>query len=156
MTAPTVYPARPYVQRRLEDKELLLALDVPGTRKRGADADTLRGWRAELSLPFKVRHAVGEWVQRSAAPHRKRRLDSPRLPAAKRSAAHHPPTETTREGESLEVLEGRGEVKAFLADEHADQKVAKHDDAEVPVHLWNDRVRAGSCVILQDRELDRL
>jgi hypothetical protein len=52
VTAPTVYPARPYVQRRLEDKELLLALDVPGTRIKGADADTLQGWRAELSPPF--------------------------------------------------------------------------------------------------------
>jgi hypothetical protein len=41
--APMVYPAWLYVQRRLEDKELLLALDVPRARIKGADADTLRG-----------------------------------------------------------------------------------------------------------------
>lgn len=60
--APTVYAAWPYVQRRLEDKELLLVLEVPGTRIKGVDADTLQGWRTELSLPFKVRHAVNDWV----------------------------------------------------------------------------------------------
>jgi hypothetical protein len=34
------------------------------------------------------------------------------------------------------------------------QKAAKHDDAKVPVHLWNERVRKDSHLKLDDRELD--
>lgn len=62
----------------------------------------------------------------------------------------------TTEEESMEVLKDWGEGEAFPANKHAYQKAAKHNDAEVPVHLWNERASSGSRVTLQDRELDCL
>ena len=60
--APTMYPNCPYVLRHLESKELLLALDIPGMRIKEAGESILNLWVKELTLPFKVRHEVHEWV----------------------------------------------------------------------------------------------
>jgi hypothetical protein len=42
-------------------------------------------------------------------------------------------------------------------DKAAQDKAAKHDDAEVPIHLWNDRVRENlSHLKLSDEDLDQM
>lgn len=42
-------------------------------------------------------------------------------------------------------------------DKAAQDKAAKHDNAEVPIHLWNDRVRENLLHLkLSDKDLDWL
>ena len=47
-----------------------------------------------------------------------------------------------------------GDMDCLQIDAQGKQKAAKHDDAEVPIYLWNDRVRTGSQLNLSDAELN--
>jgi hypothetical protein len=131
---------------------LLAALDVPAQRIKGARPELKRGWAKELSLPFKVRAEVCEWLYTLLAPPRR-----PKRPAGTEisevGVKRH-----KEEKKTLEVADSpwSSGSKPPLKDEYQDQKAAKHDDAAVPVHLWNERVRRGSRVTLSDEELEGL
>ena len=58
------------------------------------------------------------------------------------------------EGLSVQKNPQKGIPLQPLNDIQGDQKAAKHDDAEVPTHLWNERAREGSRLKLSDRQLD--
>lgn len=156
VVAPTVYSSSPYVERCLSVRELLSALDAPTEKVKAATGPELSQWARELTLPFKVRREVCEWLyilvtqrdpnESSTMGKAKRPAEGPFGPEAKRlRRAEENPVEKTCSIPPQGVSSN---------DPQSQQKAAKHDDAEVPVALWNDRVRQGSRLTLTDQELD--
>jgi hypothetical protein len=151
VVAPTVYPRTPYVTRPLSVSELLLAMDVPGTHVKAASNDAAYKWSHELKLPFKVRTEVIDWVRWVVGTCRtKRQLPAPTLPAPKRARPASDPGTMAL----LTTPAGTEQHDPPWVDPQGAQKAAKQDDAEAPVHLWNEHVRQGSHTILDDQELD--
>ena len=68
VVVPMVYPWAPQVARPLSNPELLTALDVPATKIKGAGPDMAQRWAKEITLPFKVRAEVSEWLYSLLAP----------------------------------------------------------------------------------------
>lgn len=141
---PSVYPWAPYVAQPLSDPELLTVLDVLVEKIKGVMQETALQWTRELVLLFKVRAEVGEWLYILLAPiwaHKHQACEGSAESGSKR-----------RKGEG-----GHPEVAGVPApscnlpteDEQRDQKVAKHDDMVVPIHLWNEHMR-GSRVKISD------
>lgn len=159
--APTVIPGVTYVERPLTTDELLAALDVPAERVREVAPEVAQRWKEELKLPFKVRGEVCEWLYDLLT-------GSPRIPNGdlqdcgqrKRKAkeTEGPLCKKPRFDEAHESAEAQvsaGE-EYHRKDTQSSQKAAKHDDAEVPVELWNERARKDSQLKLTDEELDRM
>jgi hypothetical protein len=139
--APMVYPNQPYVLRRLSEQELLAALDVPAARSKTLSPDTARRWCRELKLPLKVRVEVCEWISQyiTSLHGEKRQADGMEVPGnGKRAKLSHPGQMGTRVDADMR------NVDPLQIDAQGKQKAAKHDDAEVPIYLWNDRARTGS------------
>jgi hypothetical protein len=127
----------------LGTKELLAALDVPATKIKKTSEEMAQKWCQELKLPLKIRVEVCDWIYQVlgvSSEQRKRRANEPeRSCAEKRAKVDCPQAD-------------QPEPKVDL---QGNQKAAKHDDAEVPVHLWNDRARNDSPFLnLSDEELD--
>jgi hypothetical protein len=160
-----VYPKYPYVRRQLSPAKLLVALDVPSMRVKQVDAGTTLEWIRLLHLPLKVCAEVCEWL-----------YELLRVGGRKRRAEEDVPAESTwlqKIGRTMDAgdTEGTlppGKLSAGLKaecvpqdllglDKVAQDKAAKHDDAEVPIHLWNDKVRENlSHLKLSDEDLDRM
>jgi hypothetical protein len=150
------------VERCLSKEELLAALDAPAERVKEAPIDTLSQWSGALKLPFKVRAEICEWMYATLSNLRKVKRDSneEHFVSAKRQKVEESVTEgeaLSEDGlEQLGVDEDPPVVTPLVPTEDAqgNQKAAKHDDAEVPTHLWNERARQGSRLKLSDRQLD--
>lgn len=162
VVAPMVYPNLSYVECGLSNRELLWALDAPVDRVKAATATELSEWSRELTLPFKVQQEVCEWVyaivtqqHSNEAGHTQVTMSKAKCPAKEPIG---PKAKWLRR--TNEDLEGKpcsiSAQGVSSNDTQSQQKAAKHDDAEVPVALWNDHVRQGSRLTLSDQELDRI
>jgi hypothetical protein len=128
---------------------------MPATRIKGADEATLRVWTRQLQLPMKVHAKVSNWVHNVLTrPERKRPAITVRQEGLAKFQCKHS-LEEHGQGEATQgdvgVAEDWGPKKE---DTQGAQKVAKHDNAEVPVYLWNDRARADSLLTPSDEDLD--
>jgi hypothetical protein len=98
---------------------------------KAADVPTMELWGRELSLPFKVQVEVLAWVCLILG-RQKRSLEEQINPEANRVKLASP----TSMAVTAVGTDGDTPPQANLQ-----QANRKHDDAKVPVHLWNDHAR---------------
>jgi hypothetical protein len=120
------------------------ALDVPAVSIKAADVPTMELLGRELRLPFKVRAEIRAWVCVIIGQWKRPLVDRVD-PDAKRTKLGVLTSET------VTAVGTDGDTPPRDNLRQANQK---HDDAKVPVHLWNDRARRDSHLKLSDQDLD--
>lgn len=158
----SVFVPQGHVIRKLSVEEKLSALDVPTPLVKAA-AEEVRGlWLARLQTPYKSRVHILQRLLPTlgdlslSEPPGKRRKDGPSidpLRGAPKKTRQEPLTtdQVRRLKETLQEMlddlkRDRGPAPDELARaepspvDGAPKEIVKNDDAEVPVHLWNDRV----------------
>ena len=130
------------VRRLLVPKEILLAMDLPSTLLKQATDNEMKEWVRELKVPFKGRFelvrslglTLGDLPCQTQADSGRSVRSCP-LPEEqkdiKTSADHQKPPSDMKPPVTTEDP----------ATSHL--KATKADDADVPVHLWNDRIQSG-------------
>ena len=137
-----------WVRRKLSPKELLLALDAPATLIKDGNEQLMEFWARHEFVPCKIRVEVLNAIAEVLEPHQKEPRDAPEIgegDARKRSCRETAGCDgLSRLGH--DVLEDR-EATSAAGIEQLEQArattAAKADDAEIPVYLWNSRVRDG-------------
>lgn len=161
----SVFVPQGHVVRKLSDEEKLSALDMPGHLLKNASADTKRRWLNSLKTPYKSRVQVLQCLLpiiqevSAAEPDIKRRKTTPepaKAPSQERALSRHQELKLRNKLEEMladlklnrssQVEELQPEPEEEIQpEEHPEEEsgpkaVVKSDDAEVPVHLWNNRV----------------
>lgn len=147
-----------FVRRRLSDKELLAAMDVPASVVKHATAERQAAWAAEITVPFKSRFEIIRLLGGVAHVNHTGSLGDrePLLPHQSRlllrsgdSVEREGPTKKQNSGKAKEdpprPEEGtdRGPSIPGKASAASHLVAAKSDDAEIPVRVWDERCRTG-------------
>jgi hypothetical protein len=145
MKVPSVFSKSGYCRRKLATEEKLAALDLPiPVNKHSTEAQRLE-WLRHLRLPFKFRSKIlliaGQALSGKPTKERlgeesisRKRKGIEQTNQARKEQNVRPDRLVERDAED-EKMEN-----AKLCDVDRIQKATKDDDAEVPVHLWNDRI----------------
>lgn len=142
-----------FVRRKLSDKELLAAMDVPASVVKHAPPERQAAWSAEISVPFKARFELirllgGTSREQPGALDNGHGGDYGKSRHLKGGGWEESRKEL-RLGEEI-ASGGSDKAPSFLPDVSAPAHLvaAKSDDAEIPVHVWNGRCRRG-CPVME-------
>ena len=148
--APTVYSKDWWAKRRLTNRELASALDLPGSVTTRTSANSLN-WLAKATVPGKLVSYVLQGLRNTTDKQGTRAVgtasEGQKREAEKASVAT--PRPKRRKVDTAEVAGCTGWSVVDLCDKleggktTISAKSTKSDDAEVPQHLWDQRVILG-------------
>ena len=141
---PSVFSPTGLVSRRLGVRELSLALDFPAIMSKHAAEDDLSRWLEQVGPPFKARVQVVHLIRRFLSlPRSRGRNGSDREESVSSTDDRDKPgMKECDEPSTLDDMDPSliVEMSDELKDEDRNLKATKADDAEIPYHLWNDRI----------------
>ena len=148
-----------YVRRLLSPKEILAAMDLPSTILRHASSEEREKWAKELKVPFKGRFellrslglALGGDPKSGPVSVEARTFGTRPLPrcieevqaSSKRPKLMLDPVTPPTPALSTPVMTEGPVPPVAEGSATGHLKAAKDDDADVPYHLWNDRISSG-------------
>ena len=143
---PSVFSPTGLVCRRLGVRELSLALDFPSILSKHAPEDDLERWVEQVGPPFKSRVQVVHLIRRFLTQPRDSTGDRNR-PNLKKTSSSNKEKPGMKEWDEPSTLDDMDpslivELSDEIKDEDRNLKATKADDAEIPYHLWNDRILA--------------
>ena len=139
---PSVFSPTGLVARTLGCRELALALDFPAVLSKRASEDDLLRWIERVGPPFKSRvqvvHLVRQFLDRTKDQIGKK----PETESSERNSMDEPGMIERGDPSALEDMDPSMvvELTEEIRNEDRNLKATKSDDAEIPYHLWNDRI----------------